>query len=160
MNGLNFPTAPKSEQTPEQQNIKSDDFFPQIDLNHARTALRIGSNVTSERLYYIAIEAVAYVNSVLDLTKQRAISVGHNTLAQTNVKQQINGESINVIRYRRAVYAQINALLLETYADHDATGKSADRADAKQQQADDSRRDLHNAIADLRGVLRNDCELI
>jgi len=50
--------------------------------------------------------------------------------------------------------------LLEAYADYDATGKTAERAAAKQEQAEDYRREGHHAIAWLLGHRRIDSELI
>ena len=74
--------------------------------------------------------------------------------------EKINGVALPVMRYRRAVYCFAAALILETYSDTAATGKVADRADAKQQQADDFRREGHYAVADLIGRAHTDSELI
>lgn len=122
--------------------------------------MRIDAAITSERLYHAAVEAVAYVNDQLAGLQKKIEVTGVATLAGSNTKQQVNGESLPVIRYRRAVYSYTKALLLEVYADHDAAGKTASRADAKQEQAEDSRREGHHAVADLLGRARIDSELI
>lgn len=158
--GLNFNHAPKAEQDSGQKIIHSGAFWPVINLDHLRQDMRIDNSVTSSRLYHAAVSVVANVNQQLENLRQKAAALGQETLAATNSKQMINGESLPVIRYRRAVYTYTKALLLEAYADHDATGKTASRADAKQEQADDNRREGHYAIADLLGRHRIDCELV
>lgn len=159
MNGLNFPTAPKAQQPPEWLLIISGDFWPVIDLNQMRATMRIDATVTPERLHHTAIEAVAYVNDQLAPLLRTAQASGISSLAAP-ADPVINGESIRIHRYRRAVYCYTKALLLESYADYDATGKSAARADAKQEQAEDYRREGHHAIADLLHRRRIDAELI
>lgn len=160
MNGFNFNHAPKPEQDAGQKIIHSGAFWPEINLDHLRQEMRIDNAITSARLYHAAVATVANVNQQLESLREKAEAVGQTTLAQTNTKQQINGESLPVIRYRRAVYTYTKALLLEAYADHDAAGKTASRADAKQEQAVDNRREGHHAVADLLGRQRVDCELV
>ena len=133
---LSFASAPKTEQQPEYSQIVLDTFFPVINLNHMRQAMRIDNTITSVRLYEMALEAVIHVNRQLALTKQRALMAGQQTLVQADSK------------------------LPEIYADYDATGKTASRFESKQQSADDYRREAHAAIADILGVHRVDAELI
>ena len=154
MSELTFPTAPSNAQPPKLKTIESGSFWPQIDLDHLRQAARIDTTITPERLHHTAIEAVAYVNaqlsSLLPLRPQ---------LARAD-DLTINGESIRIHRYRRAVYSYTKALLLEIYNDYDSTGKTAARSDAKQETAEDYRREGHHAIAELLKKPRIDCELI
>lgn len=159
-NGISFAHTPQTTQQAEHTEIALDPFFPRIDLNQMRQAMRIDNTVTSVRLYEVALEAVIHVNRQLDLTKQRALTIGCDTLAQTNPAQQINGETLPEIRYRHAVYNYAKANLSEMYADFDATGKTASRAESKQQNADDYRREAHAAVADILGNQRTDVELI
>ena len=58
------------------------------------------------------------------------------------------------------MYSYTKALLLEIYNDYDSTGKTAARSDAKQETAEDYRREGHHAIAELLKKPRIDCELI
>lgn len=154
MSELTFPTAPSNEQPPRLKNISSGSFWPEIDLDHLRQAARIDTTITPERLHHTAIEAVAYVNAQLsELMHLRPHLARADDLT-------INGESIRHHRYRRAVYCYTKALLLEAYADYDATGKTAERAAAKQEQAEDYRREGHHAIAWLLGRRRIDAELL
>lgn len=154
MSNLTFPTAPPNEQPEKLRIIDSGSFWPTIDLTHLRQAARIDNTVTAERLHETAIEAVAYVNQQL-----AQIMRTRSQLARAD-DMIINGESIRIHRYRRAVYCYTKALLLENYADYDATGKTAERAAAKQDQAEDYRREGHHAVAALLGRARIDSELI
>ena len=142
--------------------IISREFWPVVDLAKMREAARIDNTVTAERLYYSAAAAVIYVNKQLADYKAARQAAGQTALANAaqGSVEQINGISAAEHHYLRAVYSYTKADLLETYADYDATGQTATRAEAKQQQAEDYRREAHAAIADLQGRRRVDSELI
>lgn len=159
MAAFNFKTEPQPVRQYGQDSINSGGFFPEILLDDLRSSMRIDNNITSDRLFHLAVSTVGYVNDSLGPLKARALKEGRETLVQTS-DERINGVPLAEIRYRRAVYCYTAAALMETYADTSATGKSADRADAKQQQADDYRREGHYAIADLLGRGRIDSELL
>ena len=72
----------------------------------------------------------------------------------------IIGESVKTIHYRRAVYCYAKSLLLEKYADTEPSGKAGERAEMKQNQAEDYRREAHYATAAVMGERRCDAELI
>ena len=158
-NGISFPKAPPNRQTDHTQWIDSGMFWPRINLDNLRQVMRVDTNITAERLQDLAIEATAYVNDQLKPFARRAADAGHQSMAQIDAPL-INGETIYQHRYRRAVYCYTKTLLLEAYADYDATGKTATRAEAKQEQAEDYRCQGHHAIADLLGYRRIDSELI
>ena len=159
MTGFNFNTAPQSVQSAGWETIDSGSFWPVVNLNDMRQAMRIDASVTSERLFDAAASAVSKVNRNLAELRKHAQAEGKAELAQLS-DEKINGVSLPAMRYRRAVYCFTAALILETYSDTAATGKVADRADAKQQQADDFRREGHYAVADLIGRAHTDSELI
>ena len=151
---LVFPAAPTAKQPDKLRTVESGAFWPVIDLQQVREAVRIDNTVTPERLHFAAVEAVAYVNG-----QCAALETEGGTLAATD-SVTINGQSRAEWRYRRAVSCYTKAALLEHYADYDAAGKTASRADAKHEQAEQSRRDGHHAVADLLGRARIDCELV
>lgn len=158
MTGFNFNTAaPTNTQTIDKQHIDSGDFWPVIDLDELRRDMRIDTTITPDRLFDTAVNSVAYVNDQLkDII---AIVPLAQHISQTDPRR-INGEPLANIRYRRAVYSYTKALLLEIYNDYDSTGKTAARSDAKQETAEDYRREGHHAIAELLKKPRIDCELI
>jgi phage head completion protein (GPL) len=67
---------------------------------------------------------------------------------------------VKTIHYRRAVYCYAKSLLLEKYADTEPSGKAGERAEMKQSQAEDYRREAHYATAAVMGERRCDAELI
>lgn len=142
--------------------IFSGNFWPIIELKKIRESGRIDESVTAERLYYAASAAVLYVNSQLAVYRAAKEATGISAMANSaqSAVEQINGTEAAVYHYTRAVISYTKAELLETYADFDATGHSAERAAAKQAQADDYRREAHAAIADIIGTRRVDSELI
>lgn len=160
MTGIVFANTPaQGKQTPAEAHIESGPFWPQIDLNQMRSIMRIDNNTTSERLYHSAIEATAHVNSQLRGYRLAAQQAGHTRLSETG-DETINGQSTQETHYHRAVYCYTKAQLLEKYADTDATGHTGTRAEAKQEQAEDYRREAHFAIAAILGRRRCDAALI
>lgn len=159
MSQLTFNRLQQYKQDNQHETVTSGKFYPVIDLNQMREAMRIDSTITSERLYQVATEAVIYVNQQLHNIEQQAVIHHWQTLADS-IPQQINGNNLAETHYRHAVYNHAKALLSERYSDYDATGKTASRTDAKLQHADDYRRECYYAIADLLGQQRIDSELI
>lgn len=159
MTALNFAAAPRPVQTPETRAIESGPFWPAVNLDHMRAARRIDNTITPERLFHAAAAAVSFVNGELKGLKIKALKKGVPNLAAL-AEETLNGRPETEMHYERAVYSYTAAALAETYADHAATGKSAERAEAKQQQAEDYRREGHYAVAALLGRLRIDSELI
>ncbi|MFV2029803.1 head completion/stabilization protein [Neisseria sp. S1] len=139
--------------------IYSGSFWPIVDLSKMRQEARITDTVTASRLYYAATAAVAYVNAQLAEFAAEKEAAGISSLSGIG-GGQINGIAVVEHHYLRAVYSYTKSELLETYADYDATGKTAERAEAKQEAADDYRREAHAAIADIKGRRRVDSELI
>ncbi|WP_373746207.1 head completion/stabilization protein [Neisseria dentiae] len=144
-----------------QAEITTAAFWPSVDLAELRDVMRIDNNVSSSRLYHTALESAAHVNAQLKGWRMAAQQRGMDKLEDAaDEADKINGQAPQVAHYRRAVYCYAKALMLEKWADADATGKSGERADAKQAQADDYRREAHFAVAAIMGRRRCDAELI
>ena len=76
---------------------------------------------------------------------------------------QVGGQSANLLHYRRAVHAALQADLVQTWRGMAAiaTGNKLERnSDDLQQTAGDYLRQLRNAIADIRGNARCTVELL
>ncbi|MRN37192.1 Head completion/stabilization protein [Neisseria sp. N95_16] len=154
-------TDTQGRQSIGQNEIVSAVFWPRIDLSELRDVMRIDNNINSNRLYHTALESVAHVNGQLKGWRMAAQQRGFTALADVAEEDdKINGEAPQVAHYRRAVYCYTKALMLEKWADADATGKTGERAEAKQQQAEDYRREGHFAVAAIMGQRRCDAELI
>ena len=72
----------------------------------------------------------------------------------------IGGSTRLVLAYKRAVYATVQAELLERYRNFDTTATAAKRADTMDETVDDYRRNVRYAIRDILGRPRADAELI
>lgn len=139
--------------------IDSGPFWPRIDPGQARLEMRLDGTVTPERLRSALIEAVVLVNKDLDSWAQDQQAQGHTTLAETNTKT-VDLVSLNVLRYRRAVYCYAAANLAERLRNFDTTAEGHKRADALTDPIDDHRRDARWAVSDIMGRTRTVVELI
>lgn len=139
--------------------ITSSAFWPEIVPSEIREQQRIDNTVTPDRLRGALIEAIATTNNALLAFRQAHQELGTNALADV-VAEEIDGVSILVHRYQRAVGSLAKALLMERYRDFDATGKGDKKADQLTDPIDDCRRDHLNALADITGRPRVTVELI
>lgn len=145
--------------TTPQDSISNIPFFPAIQLSQVREVQRLDSTVTPARLRAAVIEAMADVNAELAVWADGHKSLGVAKLADLPA-DQIDGESIKVQRYRRAVYCRAHASLIERFRSFDATKDGHDEADKLDITVDDLRRDARWAIRDLLGVSRTTIELL
>ncbi|ECF7068128.1 head completion/stabilization protein [Salmonella enterica subsp. enterica] len=141
------------------EKVTAGTFWPEILLRDLRLASRIPGRTTTSRLKFVTTEAVAHVTDQLDDWRGIQESAGYSTLADVPARM-LNGESMKVYRYRRAVYSAARALLLENTRDVDTTEKGDRKADALEVQTDDLWRDVRWAIADIRGTQRLFVELV
>lgn len=130
-------------------------FWPEITLIDVRTEMRINGAVTTTRLRHVVTEAVIHVSEQLASWQAKQLSAGYTSLSDVPA-MMINGMSVKVYRFRRAVFSCSRALLLETFRDVDTTGEAGEkRALALSTQAQDLWRDVRWAIADIQGATRN-----
>ncbi|EJX4226158.1 head completion/stabilization protein [Salmonella enterica] len=141
------------------EKVTAGTFWPEILLRDLRLASRIPGRTTTSRLKFVTTETVAHVTDQLDDWRGIQESAGYSTLADVPARM-LNGESVKVYRYRRAVYSAARALLLENARDVDTTEKGDRKADALEVQTDDLWRDVRWAIADIRGTQRLFVELV
>ncbi|ECK7315743.1 head completion/stabilization protein [Salmonella enterica subsp. enterica] len=141
------------------EKVTAGTFWPEILLRDLRLASRIPGRTTTSRLKFVTTEAVAHVTDQLDDWRGIQESAGYSTLADVPARM-LNGESVKVYRYRRAVYSAARALILENARDVDTTEKGDRKTDALEVQTDDLWRDVRWAIADIRGTQRLFVELV
>lgn len=137
-----------------QVTITNDGFFPDVELATLRATLRLDGTVTNARLEAAAISAILSVN--LDLAPLKTDS---GTLADLP-GSTINGESVKLHLYRRAVSAMTAAELHERYRSYDATNQGSAAADELTPGIDELKRDARFAIRDLLEQMRTTVELI
>ncbi|MCW2452333.1 UNVERIFIED_ORG: hypothetical protein M2414_000038 [Rahnella aquatilis] len=147
--------------------VSAGDFWPVIQLSDLRLAARITGGVTTSRLMHVTTEAVAHVTNQLRDWRTGQVKAGFTALedvpemlpsGETEI-MTINGENVQVYRFRRAVYSIARALVLEGYRDVDTTAKGDKDAASLDLQRDDLWRDARWSIADIRGVPRLYAEL-
>jgi hypothetical protein len=134
-------------------------WFPPINLDVMRKAVRLNGTVTHERLREAVIAAIDEVNRELAYWRAPLEAAGVATLAELPA-DSIGGESVQLARYRRAVYFLARADLTEKYRDFDSTKSGAADADELVTTIDADRRNARNAINDIRGIAHSTIELI
>ncbi|MBX9295715.1 head completion/stabilization protein [Chromobacterium vaccinii] len=141
------------------QVIETPRFWPDVEPAHFRAAMRYDGTVTAARLRGALIEAIAAVNG--ELAGWRVAKIAGGALALADLAaEQIDGESVLVQRWRRAVYATAAADLAERYRSFDTAGAGRQRAEDLDDTADQLRADARAAIRAILGVGRCTVELI
>lgn len=157
---ISIPKADKgnSEAVDKEQSylIRNNGFFPDIDLQEVRHTMRTDGTVTNTRLRSAIIEAMASVNEQLHNIPHKFDEL---TLADIPA-ENIDNESILVIRYKRAVFCFALANLYERYRSFDHSKTGAEKAEQFENSVDDLRRDGRFAIRDLLKISRWTVELI
>ncbi|WP_054285655.1 head completion/stabilization protein [Gulbenkiania mobilis] len=139
--------------------IRSGSFWPELDPVAARAAMRLDGTVTAERLRGALIEAIASVTGQLADWRRAQQAAGYASLDAIPA-EEIDGTSILVQRWQRAVQCTAAANLTERYRSFDATAAGDKKADELDTTVDDLRRDSRWAISDILGLPRNTIELI
>lgn len=153
-------TEPASTNTPpDSATVANDGFFPDIDLNYMRAAVRLDGTVTNERLRDATVDAILQVNDELAAWKAEKIAAGAASLVDVPAAE-IGGESVNLVRYRTAVFRFARADLAEKFRSFDATKSGLDAAEKLECSVDDDRRAARWSIRDLLGRPRSTIELI
>jgi hypothetical protein len=139
--------------------VAADDWWPSISIAAFRSEYRIDPSATDERCR-AAIRA-AMVSALIDLDAWQVdqIAQGYTGL-ETVPGRMLDGVSVRVILWQRAVCCFAKADLIESHRDSDATG-AGERSNAY---VDDTilqlRRDASHAIRDIRNRTRLFAELV
>lgn len=144
--------------------VQNDGWMPDMDPTEVRAACLLDGTVTTARLIPALQAAMLAVNGELQAwaTEQRT-RWGYAALADVPAPQ-VGGESAQVLRYRRAVHACLQADLAEANRAQDTLpagmGKEARVLESLQVQIDEHRRRQRWAISDMLGIARSTIELI
>lgn len=136
--------------------ITNDGFYPDISITEFRNRSRIDGTVTTARAKDALIEAMATVNDELTAFKTTADS----TALSACESSVINGESLLVYRYKRAVHCLATANLYERYASYDTTADGEKKMNMLQESINQLRRDARFAITDMLKKHRVNVELL
>lgn len=141
--------APRPNKTAEPV-IENTFFWPAVDPIKLRELLRLEGTVTAERLRFTIKSAIAEVNAELFEYRRDQMADGFKTLAEVPA-EQLDGESILLAEYQRAVCAITAALLAERYRGYDASARGDKRAEAIESTVDELWRDARISIRNIAG---------
>lgn len=139
--------------------ITNAEFWPDIDGQDLRAAMRINSSVTDARLEVAAVGAMLSTNDELAGYREARRAEGHTALADVPA-EKIQGTSQLLHLYRRAVYCRALAELVERYTSFDATNSGDQKVTEEETSADQLRRDARWAVRDILGVSRTTVETL
>lgn len=139
--------------------IVNDGFFPNIDPAAVREAARIPTSITPARLRAAILGAIMTVEIDLRAFAARALADGYATLAALPAPL-LDGQSVQLIRYNRAVALYAKAELIERHRDFDTTSAGGNQADELTPTIGELRRDALHAVRDILGKSRTTIDLI
>lgn len=139
--------------------ISNADFWPEIDGQQLRAAMRIDSSVTDDRLEVATVNAMIEANRELSGYRAERQVEGHATLADVPA-EQIKGESQWLHLYRRAIYCGALAELIERYNGYDATNSGGQKVTEEESSPDQLRRDARKALRTILGISHATVELL
>ena len=142
--------------------ITQDGWWPDIDPAQARQACLLDGTTTAPRLRQALQAAILSINSELHTWAQQHQRSGHASLADIPAPQ-IDGQSAHLPHYHRAIYACLQADLLDAYRGMAAvsTGNKIDRSNEDlQKNAAEHRRNQRWAISALLGRSRATIDLL
>jgi hypothetical protein len=157
---MTFVALPASPTSPTNSKVDGDGWYPDIDCNAMRDALRITDQITHARLVG-AIEG-GLLTAEGELAYWRAVkeSEGFAQLSEIDPERTIGGEHRLTLLYIRAVRFHAAAELAELHRDLSATTDGQTRAEPQMLTAEDYRKHATAAIRDILDTPRATVELI
>ncbi|MFC2994870.1 head completion/stabilization protein [Acinetobacter sichuanensis] len=140
--------------TPSQIIIKSDPFYPSIDLDHIRKIVRIDGVVTNDRLKQVIIEEVIDVNRLLISLQTQVEKL--SDLSKTMIDDLPDTDYLYLSAVANGLAAKIN----ENYRNYDSSNTGVKKAEQAECTVDDYRRNKQWAIQQLKGENHTVVELI
>lgn len=139
--------------------VVNDGFFPDIDPAIIRATQRVPSSITPARLRAAILGAIMTARIDLSRLAGDALSCGYPTLADVPAPR-IDGISMKVLHYRRAIGLLAKAELIDRHRDFDTTSAGAAQAAELEGSIAELRRDAQHALRDLQGRTRTVVDLI
>ena len=139
--------------------ISNADFWPEIDGQQLRAAMRIDSSVTDDRLEVATVNAMIEANRELAAYRAARQAEGYATLADVPA-EQIKAKSQLLHLYCRVIYCGALAELIERYNSFDATNSGEQKATEETTNIDELRRDARQALRSILGISHTTVELL
>lgn len=158
MNG--FVSTPSISVSPEGSTVGADGWFPDIDVNAIRSAIRIGEGICTHERLVAAIEG-AMLTAFRLLADWRTVQVlaGAATLEDvpnidpfTQENRMLNGDAETVVLWNRIIRYFAGAEVYDLHRDVSATDQGNLRAEDRTTVAEDLRRLAANAVSDLASI--------
>ena len=160
MSFVSLPDAAEIEQPPAtEQAVINDGFFPDVDPAAVREDARIPTSITPARLRAAILGATMTVGNDLAAYAAARKAGGYATLASVPA-EQLDGQSVQLIRYQRAVALYAKAELVERHRDFDTTAAGNAQGEDLTASIGDLRRDAMHAVRDILGKPRTTVDLI
>lgn len=154
------PRCPPAETRPEPEGvILNDGFFPDIDPSEIRQSANISPSITAPALRGALIAAIVTVGNDLFSWAVHQQAAGFDTLEAVPAPR-IDGTSVRVQQYRRAVGLYAKAELIERLRDFDTTAAGGKDLAELGETIGDLRRDALHAVRDILGRPRTAIALI
>ncbi len=160
---MTFVSLPSAADQPAPPPIAGDGFFPDVDLEALRSAVRIDPTHTAVRLQDSALAAVFGVCQELHAWRRAQELAGYAKLEDVpnpRGPSKIGDVAWAVALYLRAIASLTAADLSERTRDAGTTLAGHDRADELEVAADVHRRNYRWAVNDILGRPRSTVELI
>lgn len=151
---------PPEPASPAHALVPGDGWYPDVDCNALRDALRIGEMVTHARLVAAVQGAQLTVEGELAQWRADQEANGAASLAAIAPARTIGGEHRLTVLYTRAVRFHTAAELAETHRDLTATQDGQARSDTEATTAEEYLRRATHAVRDIQGETRTAVELI
>ena len=157
---MSFAVVPPAPQSPANTAVSAGAFWPSVDCNQARDALRLADIVTHERLLAELHGAMITVTGELRGWRALREADGFATLAAVDPTDLIDDQTRGEVLFIRAVRFHAAACLAELHRGIGSTNEAITRGDTEAITAADYRRLATHAIRDILGETRTVVELI
>lgn len=137
-----FVATPPAPASPEASTVDvGDGFWPGIDINAFRDAVRLGDTTLPHARLVAALEG-ALARLLIELAPWKALQIaaGAAALADVSPELELSGETLGTVLWIRAARYHAAAELADTHTDLTATDQAMNRAADKRVSADDYRR--------------------
>jgi len=153
-------SVPAPDTAPAASSIDCGAFWPAVDLDHLRKAIRIDQAVTGERLRDVARNAVLDIMAELDAWRREQAAAGFGALDAVPGRHQVDGQSDYVVRWHRAIASVVAADLSDRQLGQSARPAGMDRVEELSADTDIHRRNVTFAVRDFLGRPRIIAEVI
>lgn len=157
---MSFVALPPVPASPDGSAVDGDGWYPAIDCNKMRNALRIGEMVTNARLVEAIKGGQVTIENELAAWRAAREEDGAADLTEVQPNRMIGGDHRLSLLYTRAVRFAAAAELAELHRDLTATQDGQARADTEATTAQEYHRLATNAVRDIIGTGRVAVELI